>query len=591
MREGIITTEARRRGRILGRWRTGFAPARFLFGFLLLSQVSFQDEPVVRIGIQQNISDFTLRSAEPFVLEGVRTRSARFSIVITLDAAEGTYSRADLHPRMAIELNPETIMIRALDSEVQASPAEGAPLEVEGRTYRGDIEVFGNSRGSMTVVNELPLEDYLLGVVPNELAPDAFPELEALKAQAVAARTYILRNLGQFSGENFDICATDFCQVYQGLNTEHSLATQAVEETRGIIATYEGEPINALYSSTCGGRTENVENVFQETLPYLVSTICHYRHPEPQPFSSTAEYSSWDEGLLGVAGVAGFDDAGRFLGLDGIGEPPSAEPDILAEFIRTRFFPNIPTESDLEFLQEQGILSPGGGDAVRDVLLRLILKKNAFEWQGARLIAWDGETLKVRMGPEIHELTLRPDAAIFRRIGNERIPVDQGAWVGGESMDLRILDGQVEALVYRPNIGNPSADRYSPLVRWQTHRSREELDAAIRSLDIGLLEDIRVLARGPSDRAVRVEIRGTDGRRVIVGSRLRTLIGLRDSLVYIDEERNSRRELLGMSFYGGGWGHGVGMCQVGAYGMAIDGAAAEEILKTYYRGIELDRVY
>lgn len=591
MRSRIITTEARRHGGIVGRLWPQFARARFLFGFLLLSQVSLPDEPVVRIGIQQNISDFMLGSAEPFELEGVRTRSAKFSIVITLDAAEGTYSRADLHPRMAIELNPETIMIRALDSRVRARPAGGVPLEVEGRTYRGDIEVFGNSRASMTVVNELPLEDYLLGVVPNELAPDAFPEMEALKAQAVAARTYIVRNLGQFEGENFDICATDFCQVYQGLDTEHPLATQAVEETRGIIATYEGEPINALYSSTCGGRTENVENVFQQTLPYLVSTICHYRHPEPQPFSSTAEYSSWDEGLLGVAGVGGFDDAGQFLGLDPIGEPPSAEPDVLAQFIRTRFFPNIPTESDLEFLQEQGILSPAGGDAVRDVLLRLILKKNAFEWQSARLIAWDGQTFKVRMGPEIHELSLKPDAAIFRRIGNERIPVDQGAWVGGESMDLRILDGQIEALVYRPNIGNPSADRYSPLARWQTHRTREELDTAIRSLDIGLLEDIRVLARGPSDRAVRVEFRGTDGSRVIAGSRLRTLIGLRDSLVYIDEERNSRRELLGMSFYGGGWGHGVGMCQVGAYGMAIDGAAAEEILKTYYRGIELDRAY
>ena len=588
MRTGIFTTEARRRG--VGCWRARFAPARFLFGFLLLSQVSFQQEPTVRIGIQQNISGFTLRSAEPFMLEGVRTRSAKFSIVITVDTAEGTYSRSDLHPRMAIEINPETILIRALDSGVRVTPAR-APLEVEGRRYRGEIEVFGNSRGSMTVVNELPLEDYLLGVVPNELAPDAFPELEALKAQAVAARTYIVRNLGQFGDENFDICATDFCQVYWGLDTEHPLATQAVEETRAIIATYEGEPINALYSSTCGGRTENVENVFQQTLPYLVSTICHYRHPEPQPFSSTTEYSSWDEGLLGVAGVEGFDDAGRFLGLEGIGEPPSSEPDILAEFIRTRFFPNVPTASDLAFLQEQGILSASGDDAVRDVLLRLILKKNAFEWQRAILISWDGESLEVRMGSEIHEVTLNPDAAIFQRIGDQRIPIDQGAWVGGENMDLRILDGRVEALVYRPNIGNPSADRYSPLVRWQTHRTREELDAAIRPLDIGLLEDIRVLARGPSDRAVRVEIRGTSGREVIAGSRLRTLLGLRDSLVYIDEERNARRELLGMSFYGGGWGHGVGMCQVGAYGMAIDGANAEEILKTYYRGIELDRVY
>ena len=232
-----------------------------------------------------------------------------------------------------------------------------------------------------------------------------------------------------------------------------------------------------------------------------------------------------------------------------------------------------------------------GGNPIRDVLLRLLLRKNGFEWQDARLIHWDGEVFKARIGQEIQELTLAPDAAIFQRIGDERIPVDQGAWIGGESMELRVIDGRIEALVYRPSSDSASADRYSPVAKWQTHRSREELDTAVGPLNIGRLEDIVVLARGPSNRATRVEIRGTTGGRVIEGSRLRTLLGLRDSLVYIDEERNAERELLGMSFFGGGWGHGVGMCQVGAYGMAIDGADAETILKTYYRGIELEQVY
>ena len=129
------------------------------------------------------------------------------------------------------------------------------------------------------------------------------------------------------------------------------------------------------------------------------------------------------------------------------------------------------------------------------------------------------------------------------------------------------------------------------VARWQTHRTREELETAIRPLRIGGIEDIIVLERGPSDRVVRVEIRGTIGRRVVSGPRLRTLLGLRDSLVFMDEERNRDRELLGISFFGSGWGHGVGLCQVGAYGMAMDGATVEEILKTYYRGIELERVF
>jgi stage II sporulation protein D len=73
--------------------------------------------------------------------------------------------------------------------------------------------------------------------------------------------------------------------------------------------------------------------------------------------------------------------------------------------------------------------------------------------------------------------------------------------------------------------------------------------------------------------------------------RLRTLLGLRDSMFYFDEERNSRGDLIGMTFYGTGWGHGVGMCQVGAFGMAMDGAKYDEILKAYYTGIDLRKTY
>ena len=562
---------------------------------LFVSLLSFfhftlQQEPIVRIGIHQHIDDFVVSSAQPFLLEGVRTSSASFSLVMTLNGEEGIFARSDIRIRMAIETDSGMILVRLPSEKIRLTPS-GAPLKLQGRKYRGNIEVFGNGKGTMTVVNELLLEDYLLGVVPNELAPDAFPEMEALKAQAVAARTYIVRNIGQSKDEGFDICATDFCQVYRGLDTEHPLATEAVQQTRGLIATYMGEPIRALYSSTCGGRTENVENVFREKLPYLVSTLCHYRHPEPREFSSNAHYSTWEEGLLGIADVQTFDDVGRFLGIADVGKPASLEPTVLATFIRSRFFSAIPVKSDLEFLKEQGILTTSGDDDLRDILLRLILKKNAFEWQSGRLMEWNGITLTVRIGSEIRELTLRPDVAIFSRTGDERIPVQRGAWVGGESMDLRISEDQIEALVYRSNLSSSSADRYSPLARWQTHRTRRELNNAIRPLKVGLLKDLRVLRRGPSERVVNAEVQGTNGTRVISGPRLRSIFGLRDSLVYIDAQRNAKRELLGMSFYGGGWGHGVGMCQVGAYGMAIDGALAEEILKTYYQGIELEKVY
>jgi peptidoglycan hydrolase-like amidase len=571
---------------------------RLLVGFLLLVQASPRDEPVVRIGIERNSEGFTLSSEEPFVLEGRAVRNARFTTVITLAATGDEVGIGDLERRMAIELDRETVLVRPMTSSI-ALEAGASPLVVNGRAYRGQIEILGREDGFL-VVNELPLEGYLLGVVPNELAPGPFPELESLKAQAIAARTYIVRNLGQFADDGYDICATDQCQVYRGLDTEHPIASQAVVETRGLIATYDGEPINALYSSTCGGQTENSENVFGEAVPYLVSTMCHYEHARPQPFASSVAYPNWEAGLLGIAQVETFGDAGRFLGMGNVGEPGSTDVETLAMFVRSRFFPDVPVASDREFLEEQGVLLPIGTNTVADVLFRLLVRKDAFEWRAVRLMSWDGEILQARVGTEIREFRLRPDAAIFRRIGDVRLPVDQGAWIGGESMEIRLSSGDLDdedaipeigALVYRPNPAGSSADRYSPVARWQLHQTREELDAAFAPLRIGVLQDIAVLERGPSNRVIRAQIQGSLGTEVIRGPRLRTLLGIRDSMVYMDEERNREGELLGMSFFGNGWGHGVGLCQVGAYGMALDGATAEEILKTYYRGIELERFF
>src|SRR5215212_11013882 len=151
---------------------------------------------------------------------------------------------------------------------------KNAPVRFNDRSYRGRIEVFTNLRGNLTVVNELGLEDYVRGVVANELSPGGYPAIEALKAQAVAARTYALKNRGQFMAQGFDILPTTRSQVYRGLPSENPLSTRAVDETRGVVATYAGEPINALYTSTCGGRTEDSEDIFNRAIPYVRGREC-----------------------------------------------------------------------------------------------------------------------------------------------------------------------------------------------------------------------------------------------------------------------------------------------------------------------------
>ena len=112
------------------------------------------------------------------------------------------------------------------------------PVRLNGKAYRGKIEVFVNGRGSLTVVNVVPLEDYLLGVVPSELG---LPQIEAQKAQAVAARTYAIANIGGYGKQGFDMVPTVWSQVYKGVSIETKMGTQAVQSTRGIVATYHGK--------------------------------------------------------------------------------------------------------------------------------------------------------------------------------------------------------------------------------------------------------------------------------------------------------------------------------------------------------------
>jgi peptidoglycan hydrolase-like amidase len=548
-------------------------------------------EPAVRIGLTQNAGTVTIRSTGTFTVEQRATRAATFALVLALDpAATGPLTKANLEYRLAVELDGDVTIVMAAGARVRIEPP-AAPLEMDGHAYRGALEVFGNARHTLTVVNELPLEEYLRGVVPNELNPTAFGEIEALKAQAVAARTYVYRNLGQSQNEGYDVCSTDACQVYLGALSEDALATQAIVETRGIVATYDGKPINALYTSTCGGRTEDAEIIFNEKVPYLVSTSCEYKHPKPLPFATSRSIANWKEGVLAVARVSNFSEAARFMGLPDHGEPSSMDPPALAAFLRQTFYPTVLATSDLSFVNEQGILPPGGSLPRDDLLFRLVEKKAAFEWQQGVLVSWDGQKMRLLVAGQPKEFSLSPDALVYQRIGDERLPLRQGSWIGGELMDFRAEGSTIPMLVYRVNAANAAADRYSRLALWQVHKTKAELDAAIKPLGIGEFADLQVMQRGASSRPVNAEVVGTTGRRTVPPLRLRTLLGLRDSLFSHDIERNAAGAVLGATIFGRGWGHGVGMCQVGAYGMALDGAGYEEILKKYYKGIELKKLY
>src|SRR5262249_44362367 len=118
-------------------------------------------------------------------------------------------------------------------------PMVAETITIDDKPYRSGARVFINSRGLFNVINEVNLEDYLRGVVPGELGPKIYDELEAQKVQAVAARTYAVRRLGEFHAEGYDICPGPACQVYLGFKAEEALSDQAIKETAGLIATYD----------------------------------------------------------------------------------------------------------------------------------------------------------------------------------------------------------------------------------------------------------------------------------------------------------------------------------------------------------------
>ncbi len=169
----------------------------------------------------------------------------------------------------------------------------GAPrFGWNGRTWRGQAKLFVNARGALTLAARLPLESYLLGVVPGEIGALSEALVEAGRAQAVAARSYTLFYRGRRESEGFDLYGSVEDQVYGALDAERPLATRCVESTRGLVALDRGQPIRANYCSTCGGVTSEVWEAWPAaSLPYLVS----HADRDGADFCSASPQYRWHE--------------------------------------------------------------------------------------------------------------------------------------------------------------------------------------------------------------------------------------------------------------------------------------------------------
>jgi SpoIID/LytB domain protein len=145
-------------------------------------------------------------------------------------------------------------------------------IQVNKKLYAGSLRLQPNAYGTYTLVNQVPVETYLRGVVPHEIGMGA-PEA-AIQAQAIIARTYALRNLRRFAIDGYQLCADTQCQVYAGLNGTDPIVDQAIAKTAGQVLTYNNELVDALYSSATGGVTAPFQDVWEgQPRPYLKAVI------------------------------------------------------------------------------------------------------------------------------------------------------------------------------------------------------------------------------------------------------------------------------------------------------------------------------
>lgn len=504
-------------------------------------------------------------------------------------------------------------------------------IRVEGRRYRGRIEIFLNERGLLNVINELPVEQYLRGVVPREMGPAVFDELEALKAQAVAARTYAVANLGEFRDEGYDICATPRCQVYGGVEDEHPLSDRAVAATAGEVALYEGRPIDALYSSTCGGHTENVEVVFPlkraaylRGVPCMEGGVSRLAGDLPSgvafPRGLTTRLLPPPAGASGAAVLEArlrvlATRAGLAVGTDRLGSLARRE---VTRFLGSLFdlaadarlflpredvaylLANPPADWEAgelalaAYLVKSGLLAADGErllgpDEQEELLLRLALYLRVVEALDGTLLSLGDGSLRLRLEGEDRTFALPGRLATFRDAGLGAISGPL-ALLPGDRMQLYLEGEKLLAVRHQVDPDGAAYDRTSSRASWRRFRSDEELARLVRVRYPGFrLERFELLDRGVSGRVGKLRLHGAGGETVEVdGLAVRWTFDLPDTWFTARRLTPDDRPA-GWQFTGRGWGHGVGLCQVGSFGMARRGHDYRTILRHYYRGITVER--
>lgn len=526
---------------------------------------------------------------------------------------------------------------------VLVMPISAQTITIDKQHYRTAARIHVNPRGRFNVINELNLEDYLFGVVPAEMGPRIYDEVEALKAQAVAARTYAIRNLGQFRSEGYDICPGPACQAYKGFSGEEELSTRAVRETAGLILTHGGKPIDALYTSTCGGETSDVSTMFPgRNEPYLRRARCvemematlsgradsgllTEQQANARLFTALARIpepgTSWAARDVEAAVAA----AARLIGMPNVSAAAPASSrrgDVLRHLASIFGFPEkaavvtlpedrqyfFPETADRDgdaylaaaFLTKFGVAPAQQLDRVdlsapmpRDELYTLlgswVREHAALQEANGKVLTLSGRAITLKAEGKTTTFTLPENIPLLRRFNDRFQEYKSLPIMIGDRASVYLSSQKIPiAIVIHANYDGASFDRTSSFANWtRSYRADELVTTINRRAPIKELQDIRPLSVDASQRVIDLEVTAENGRKfTLSGLPVRWSLNVPDNLFVYDKTKDSDGTDR-YTFFGKGWGHGTGFCQVGSYGMAFRGWTFDRILKHFYTDVEL----
>ena len=487
------------------------------------------------------------------------------------------------------------------------------PIKVNGNRYRGIIEIVPYG-GKMNVINVIDVEDYLKGVVPAEMSPTLYPDLEALKAQAVAARTYVYYNLGQFKQMGFDICATQSCQVYKGYDVERDLSSQAVDETVGEIITYKGKPINAMFTAYCGGHTEDVEKIFGGSpVPYLRGVKCdgegNFPHktvsakmvlkPVSTPYVSRPYLAIavlMSKGLLTPNELDGLnEDWGKgfaqayidrmlkYLGIEVKDIPlKSSKLSDIGEYLAIQIFN---TQSMKPIFESELITQdlPEIGARKIDIFGIAYSLLKAFE-------KIDYYNLDFQIVDKDFLFGLENPEFLFINQGKTELSVPVATIRVGDR--LRVIYDK-HNIPFAITIVTPESqlgltDSFLSGYFWYKFLTIDELNQRGRKFGFKKpITDIVVVKKTDTGRVVEIRVKSGKYSRRYRGLKVRWFFGVKENKFELYKRFDNKGKLKGVYLTGNAWGHGVGMCQIGAFGLALKGWDYKKILKHYYTGVKI----